>query len=46
MGEYEFVRDGKFSHCGVDSVSLFKSAEGWKIATIVYTMEITGCKAR
>lgn len=22
-GEYEFLRDGKLSHCGVDSVSLF-----------------------
>jgi hypothetical protein len=43
-GEYEFVRDGKFTHCGVDSVSLFRTAEGWKIATIVYTVETTGCK--
>jgi len=43
-GEYEFMRDGKFSHCGVDSVSLLKTAEGWKIATIVFTMETTGCK--
>jgi hypothetical protein len=43
-GEYEFLRDGKFGHCGVDSFSLFKTAEGWKIATIVYTMETAGCK--
>jgi hypothetical protein len=43
--EYEFLRDGKFSHCGVDSVSLFKTAEGWKIATVVYTAETTGCKS-
>ena len=42
-GEYEFLRDGKFNHCGVDSVSLFKTNEGWKIATIVYTAETTGC---
>jgi hypothetical protein len=45
-GEYEFLRDGKFSHCGVDSISLFKTTEGWKIATIVYTVETTGCKGR
>ena len=45
-GEYEFLRDAKFGHCGVDSFSLFKTAEGWKIATIVYTMETTGCKGR
>lgn len=43
-GEYEFLRDGKRTHCGVDSVSLFKTAEGWKIATLVYTVEPNGCK--
>ena len=43
-GEYEFLRDGQFHHCGVDSVSLIKTAEGWKIAAIVYTVETTGCK--
>jgi hypothetical protein len=43
-GEYEFLRDGKFTHCGVDSASLFKTPEGWKIATLVYTVEPTGCK--
>jgi hypothetical protein len=42
-GEYEFLRDGKFHHCGVDSVSLLLTANGWKIATIVYTAETTGC---
>jgi hypothetical protein len=45
-GEYEFLHDGKFTHCGVDSVSLFKTADGWKIATIVYTAETTSCKGR
>lgn len=45
-GEYEFLRDGKFTHCGVDSISLFKTDEGWKIATIIYTVETKGCKGR
>ena len=45
-GEYEFLRDGKFTHCGIDSVSLFKTPDGWKIATLAYTMETTGCKGR
>jgi len=45
-GEYELLRDGKFNHCGVDSVSLLKTAQGWKIATIVYTAETTGCKGQ
>jgi hypothetical protein len=43
-GEYEFLRDGKFDHCGVDSVAVFKTADGWKIAAITYTSETTGCK--
>ena len=45
-GEYEFLREGKFNHCGVDSFSLFKTAEGWKVASISYTTETTGCKGR
>ncbi len=45
-GEYEFRRNGKFTHCGVDSFSLFKTSEGWKIVTIVYTVETTGCKGQ
>jgi hypothetical protein len=43
-GEYEFLRDGKFNHCGVDTFTLFKTPEGWKIAAISYTSETTGCK--
>jgi hypothetical protein len=43
-GEYEFLRDGKFTHCGVDTVTLFKTPEGWKIAALSYTAETTGCK--
>jgi hypothetical protein len=43
-GEYEFYREGKFGHCGVDTVTLFKTADGWKIASLSYTAETTGCK--
>jgi hypothetical protein len=43
-GKYEFLRGSKFHHCGVDSATLLKTAEGWKIATIVYTVETAGCK--
>src|SRR5271154_4053884 len=43
-GEYEFVRGGKFDHCGVDSASLFKTTDGWKIASLAFTSETTGCK--
>jgi hypothetical protein len=42
-GEYEFLRDGKFGHCGVDSFNLLKTAEGWKVASILDTEETSGC---
>jgi hypothetical protein len=45
-GEYEFLRDGKFSHCGVDTATLFRTADGWKISTLSYTVERTGCKGQ
>jgi len=43
-GDYDFFRDDKFGHCGVDSFSLLKTADGWKIAAITYTAQTTGCK--
>ena len=43
-GEYEFLRDGKFNHCGIDSFTLLKTSEGWKISSIGYTTETTGCQ--
>jgi len=36
---YDFWRDGKFSHCGIDSFDLIKTDEGWRIAGISYTVE-------
>jgi hypothetical protein len=41
--EYDFHLNGKFSHCGVDSFSLIKTASGWKISGISDTRETTGC---
>ena len=40
---YDFHRSGQFSHCGIDAFSLVRSGTGWKIATITYTVEPTGC---
>lgn len=40
---YDFYRDGAFSHCGVDAFSLVRTAEGWKIASAVYSVETAGC---
>ena len=42
--KYKFYIDGKFSHCGVDSFSLIRDKCKWKIASIIYTVEKTGCK--
>lgn len=41
---YDFHRDGKFSHCGVDSIGLVKTEAGWKIASVMWTQEPTGCQ--
>lgn len=43
-GDYEFLRDGKFGHCGIDSFSLLRTSDGWKIASITYSSETTGCR--
>ena len=40
---YDFHRGDQFSHCGVDLISLVKTAEGWKISGLTYTVETAGC---
>jgi hypothetical protein len=42
---YDFHQNGKFTHCGVDSVSLVKTGGEWKIAGIAYTAETKACPA-
>jgi hypothetical protein len=41
--EYDFHLNGKLNHCGVDSVNLLKTPNGWKISGIAYTSETSGC---
>lgn len=41
--EYDFHLDGKFHHCGVDSIALVKAADGWKITDVEDTRETSGC---
>jgi hypothetical protein len=41
---YDLWINDVFSHCGVDVFTLIKSAGGWKIASIAYTLEKQGCK--
>lgn len=40
---YDFRRGGAFSHCGHDAVHLARTADGWKIAAITYTVVTAGC---
>jgi len=41
---YDFHRNRDFSHCGTDVFNLIRSDEGWKIAGIMYTIELSGCE--
>jgi hypothetical protein len=41
---YDFHLDRKFSHCGVDTFTLIRRTEGWRIADVAFTMEPEGCK--
>lgn len=40
---YDLWINDAFSHCGVDVFTLIKTAQGWRIATLSYTIEKVGC---
>jgi hypothetical protein len=40
---YEFWRDGKTSHCGVDVFEMVKQDGAWKIGNVMYTVEPDAC---
>lgn len=40
---YDFHLDGKLSHCGIDSFSMVRTAEDWRVAGISYTVQKVGC---
>jgi hypothetical protein len=40
---YDFHNNGTFSHCGIDAFGLVKTDDGWKIASVMWTVERTGC---
>jgi len=42
-GEYEFLIDGKFSHCGIDSVDVARVDGEWKIVNWSWTVEKEHC---
>lgn len=40
---YDFHLDGKLSHCGIDSFSMVRTANGWHVAGVSYTVQRVGC---
>jgi hypothetical protein len=42
---YDFHINGERSHCGIDTATLLRTAQGWRIAALVYTVQRTGCPA-
>ncbi|MEP7345050.1 MAG: nuclear transport factor 2 family protein, partial [Gemmatimonadaceae bacterium] len=40
---YDFHANGTFSHCGVDTFSLLRTPDGWRLAAITYTVQRRGC---
>jgi hypothetical protein len=40
---YDLWVNNTYSHCGVDVFTLLKTAQGWKIASLAFTMEKEGC---
>jgi hypothetical protein len=41
---YTLSLSGTFSHCGVDIFTLIKTIHGWKIVSLVYSVEPDGCE--
>ncbi len=41
--DYDFYRGGEFSHCGVDAFHVVRTDDGWKISSIVFTIEPEDC---
>lgn len=37
-GPYRFMAAGKTTHCGINSLSMVKRADGWKVANTSFTM--------
>jgi hypothetical protein len=36
---YDFYQNGQWSHCGVNAFILLRRPEGWRIASIAWTVE-------
>jgi len=41
---YDFHSDGVFSHCGMNTFSLLKGNDGWKITGVVFSVQTENCE--
>ena len=41
---YDLWVNDTFSHCGVDVFTMIRTSEGWKVASIAWTVEQEGCE--
>jgi hypothetical protein len=41
--QYDFHRGAEFSHCGIDSFQLVKTAAGWQVTGLIYTVVRERC---
>lgn len=41
---YDFHNDGVFSHCGMNTFSLLKGSDGWKITGVVFSVQSENCE--
>lgn len=42
---YDFYLNGEFHHCGRNSFSLIRNEQGWRIASVVYSMLAENCES-
>ena len=42
---YDFYLNGEFSHCGRNSFSLIRDDDGWRIASVTYSMLRESCES-
>jgi hypothetical protein len=40
---YDFHVDGRFTHCGIDTATLFHDGKGWRMLSLAYTVQPSGC---
>lgn len=40
---YDLHVGGRFSHCGLDALTMIRSEEGWKVAGGIYTFQVKDC---